>query len=162
MRKNVDFIISEEERMKNVLREEYIILNEKFENYNKCIEKIVNLLKKHGDLKDGEKLIEEIKHRESIMTTYCGGGLALPHVISDNVSTPIIVICTCSGVVWNEEMDRADIIILIAIPKQIIENNYDMYEESINSILEKLSDDYFRQKIRNAKNKREIIKIINK
>lgn len=147
--------------MNSILREEYIILNEKFENYNECIEKMVNLLKNHGDIHDVDKLVKEIKDRENIMTTYCGGGLALPHVISDNISAPVIVICTCSDVVWNEELDKADIIILLAIPKQIIENNYDMYEESINKILEKLSDDYFRQKIRNAKNKREIIKIIN-
>ena len=147
--------------MRMVLREEYVLLNRTFKNYDECMEKLVGVLKEHGIIDNEEELIKEIHYRESIMTTYCGDGLALPHVMSNSISIPAVIICTCNDIVWNEDMDNTDLIVLIVIPKETIEDDYEPYEEEINNIIEKISEDEFRDKIRKAKDTWEIIRLIN-
>ncbi len=147
--------------MRRVLREEYILLNRTFRNYDECIKKLVGVLKEHGITEKEEELIEEIHYRESIMTTYCGDGLALPHVISNTISVPAVIICTCNDIVWNEDMDRTDLIVLIVIPKGDINNDYEDYEEGINRIIDKISEDEFRDEIRKANDIWEIIRLVN-
>ena len=147
--------------MRRILREKYILLNRTFKDYDECVENLVAVLKEQKVTEREAELIKEIHYRENIMTTYCGDGLALPHVISSSISIPAAIICTCNDIVWNKDMDKTNLIVLIVIPKGNMKDDYEPYEEEINTMIEKISEDEFRNQIRKAKDSWEIIRLIN-
>lgn len=50
---------------------------------------LVNLLFKAGKIKDKDKILEDVKKREELMSTGIGHGVAIPHAKSEGVKTLI-------------------------------------------------------------------------
>jgi len=67
---------------------------------NELFEIMLKLASKTGKVKDFDQVLNEIKVRESLMSTGIGGGIALPHAKSNAIEE-----CTASMVVLGKPFD---------------------------------------------------------
>lgn len=73
--------------------------------------------------------LESVKERENIVATYLGNGLAAPHPISADVKETKIAVCiTKEPIVWNEERDEVQIILMLAVKNKEQEQLSTVYE----------------------------------
>ncbi|HTB62761.1 MAG TPA: PTS sugar transporter subunit IIA [Opitutales bacterium] len=73
----------------------------------------------HADsVADSAKLLADTLERESVLPTYVGDGVALPHARTDAVSSRVVAIArSASGVPFGPKGEKAHLIILVGCPR---------------------------------------------
>jgi fructose-specific phosphotransferase system IIA component len=126
----------------------------------KVITELVRLLNEARKIKaeDIENIVEALLERERLGSTGIGQGIAIPHVKCREVSEVVAALGISSkGVEFNAlDGEPVSIIFLLLAPLE----SSGVHLKVLAKISRLLKDKFFRQALREAKTKEEIIKII--
>ncbi len=145
-------------RIVDLLKKDSIQLNVSPKSKNEAIDILVELQVKGGNIADKEEYKKEILAREDKGSTAVGEGIAIPHAKSGAVSAPSLAAITVLEGVDYEALDDepSRLLFMIAAP-----NNGDVHLEVLSRLMTILMDEEFREKLLNAKEKDEFLKIID-
>jgi mannitol/fructose-specific phosphotransferase system IIA component (Ntr-type) len=99
------------------LKAAIFLRNLEAENERQAIEKMLDALKGHPQVKDLQKLSEAVFERQQTDPPLLPGGIAFPHARCDMVTDVVIVIATCRKPVPFRDMP-VRLAILIGVPKR--------------------------------------------
>jgi mannitol/fructose-specific phosphotransferase system IIA component (Ntr-type) len=117
------------------------------------IKKACGILLEQGYVKKG--FFESVMHREEISSSVLGGGMAVPHGVSEYVEHPaVVVIRSDDSIEWGE--GAVDVIFLLALNFEDIESTRAFFAAFYEMTMQKESAKW----IRKASTKEEIKKII--
>lgn len=146
-------------RITQLLKEEGIILNVNIGAKSDAIDMLVDLQYKSGTIKNKEMFKKAILERESMSTTAIGEGIAIPHAKSTFVEKPGIVAITVPNGIDYDSMDGkpSNLFFMIAAP----ESGANVHLQALSRLSVILVDETFREKLLNAVNTKEFLKIID-
>ncbi|MFZ4452782.1 PTS sugar transporter subunit IIA [Salibacterium aidingense] len=125
-----------------------------------ALEEMVDLLPASA-LQDKNQCLEDIQKREQEGSTGIGFGFAIPHGKSNGVQQAAIAIGkTEEGLEW-ESLDGkpVEVIFLIAVPE---ENAGDDHLKILQQLSRKMMDETFRDSLKGADTKKQIVDIVSK
>jgi fructose PTS system EIIBC or EIIC component len=68
---------------------------------------------------DGARLVVDVLDRETVLSTYVGDGVALPHARTDAVTARVVAVArSAEGVPFGPKGERAHLIVLVGCPRQ--------------------------------------------
>lgn len=125
---------------------------------SEAIDMLVDLQVKGGNIIDREAYKKGILAREEKGSTAVGEGIAIPHAKSEAVKAPSLAAMTVLEGVDYEALDDepSNLLFMIAAP-----NDGDVHLEVLSRLMTILMDEDFREKLMNAKDKDEFLKIID-
>lgn len=148
-----DFYTSEQITIGNLLEDDLILLEHEVISKEILLKKACDLLFKKKYVKEG--FLESVLHREEISSSVLGGGMAVPHGVSDYVLHPaVVVIKTDHKVEWGG--GAVDVIFLLALNFEDIKSTRAFFSAFYEMTMYKESAKF----IRNGKTKEEIRQII--
>jgi len=87
------------------LDRKHVILDLQSQERLACLEEILDLIATDGYLRNKVKALEELVEREQLATTGIGGGMAIPHVFSDEARRPLLIMARSQEGVAFESLD---------------------------------------------------------
>ena len=145
-------------RIVDLLKKDSILLNASPKTKSEAIDMLVDLQVKGGCIADREVYKKGILAREDKGSTAVGEGIAIPHAKSEAVKTPSLAAMTVPAGVDYEALDDepSNLLFMIAAP-----NDGDVHLEVLSRLMTILMDEDFREKLLNAKDKEEFLKVID-
>lgn len=145
-------------RIVDLLKKESIMLNGAPKSKDEAIEMLVELQVRGGNIADRNEYKKGILAREEKGSTAVGEGIAIPHAKSETVKAPSLAAMTVPDGVDYEALDDepSNLLFMIAAP-----NDGDVHLEVLSRLMTILMDEDFREKLLNAKDKDEFLKVID-
>lgn len=145
-------------RIVDLLKKDSILLNASPKTKSEAIDMLVDLQVKGGCIADREAYKKGILAREDKGSTAVGEGIAIPHAKSEAVKAPSLAAMTVPAGVDYEALDDepSNLLFMIAAP-----NDGDVHLEVLSRLMTILMDEDFREKLLNAKDKEEFLKVID-
>ncbi|BDG47231.1 MULTISPECIES: fructose PTS transporter subunit IIA [Parageobacillus] len=143
----------------SLINEELIVLDLEASNQLEVIEHLASLLEKQERIESKSAFIQGVLDREAEFTTGFGNGIAIPHCKNSTVKKASIVIGrTIKGIDWNS-LDGLEVsfVIMLAIPSS---EGGTTHLQILSTLSSKLIDPDFRSRLMNAKDKQEILKLL--
>jgi fructose-specific phosphotransferase system IIA component len=143
----------------SLINEELIVLDLEASNQLEVIEHLASLLEKQERIESKSAFIQGVLDREAEFTTGFGNGIAIPHCKNPTVKKASIVIGrTIKGIDWNS-LDGLEVsfVIMLAIPPS---EGGTTHLQILSTLSSKLIDPDFRSRLMNAKDKQEILKLL--
>lgn len=136
-------------RLLDLLREDFILLNQKPASKKEAILLLIKALERGGVLEDSMEFLRAVWHREEEGTTGVGDGVAIPHARSRAVRFPALAAMTIPDGVDFESLDKKPVrlIFLIATP---LEGGSDTHLEALSSLAALLLEESFRDALERA------------
>ncbi|MCX7714771.1 MAG: fructose-specific PTS transporter subunit EIIC [Clostridia bacterium] len=147
-------------RITDLLSKESISLNAQAFSKTEAIDKLIELMKKTGNLTDPEEYKNCVLEREKLGTTGVGEGVAIPHAKTKSVLKAGLSAMVVKDGVDFEAMDGKPSRLLFLIAAPDTEENIHLDVLGRLSIL--LMNESFRENLINAKNTEEFCEMINK
>jgi fructose-specific phosphotransferase system IIA component len=146
--------------LKELLREDLIIVDLKLQNKWKTIEDLVDVLIKtqEVDSQDKNELLEALYEREQKMTTGIEHGVAIPHAASDVVKQLTAAFGICKSGLDFQAIDGQPtyLIVLLVYPQRALHEHI----RTLASIANLLNDEAIRTKLKACKSSKEALQII--
>ena len=145
-------------RIVDLLKKESIKLNASPKSKSEAIDMLVELQVKSGNIADAEGYKKAILAREEKGSTAVGDGIAIPHAKSETVKAPSLAAITVKEGVDYEALDGepSNLLFMIAAP-----NDGDLHLEVLSRLMTMLMDEDFREKLLNAKDSEEFLKVVD-
>ncbi len=145
-------------RIVDLLKKDSILLGGSPKSKSEAIDMLVELQVKGGNIADKDEYKKGILAREEKGSTAVGEGIAIPHAKSEAVKAPSLAAMTVPEGVDYEALDDepSNLLFMIAAP-----NDGDVHLEVLSQLMTILMDEDFREKLLNAKDKDEFLKIID-
>lgn len=142
-----------------LLSKSSIQLNAVANNKSECIDLLIDLMDKNGNLIDREQYKMDVLSRESHSTTGIGEAIAIPHAKSSAVSKAGLSCMIIKKGVDFDSIDKEDakIFFMIAAP----DTKEDVHIEVLQRLSTLLMDNAFKENLLKAKSKGEILEIID-
>jgi fructose-specific phosphotransferase system IIA component len=143
----------------SLINEELIVLDLEASNQLEVIEHLASLLEKQERIESKSVFIQGVLDREAEFTTGFGNGIAIPHCKNPTVKKASIVIGrTIKGIDWNS-LDGLEVsfVIMLAIPPS---EGGTTHLQILSTLSSKLIDPDFRSRLMNAKDKQEILMLL--
>lgn len=122
------------------------------------LDELVGLLAKQGKIKDTQATVNVLLEREKLGSTGIGQGIAIPHAKTDQVKEVIAAFGLSRRGVAFDSLDGDPVhlfIILVAPPDAAA-----LHLKALARISRLLKDKFFRQSLRDVKDKNEVLRII--
>ncbi len=147
-------------KIKDFLCPDAILLDLEAQDKKEAITEMVNLLQKCKKIKKTAEVIETVVEREKLGSTGIGQGVAIPHGKTDSVSEQIGALAISQkGVEFNSlDGEPVYIIFLLTGPIEVAGQHL----KALSRISRLFKDKFFRQALRDAKTKEDVLKIIEK
>jgi fructose-specific phosphotransferase system IIA component len=141
-----------------MIKESYMNLDLKAQTKNEVIEELAKQLDNAGVVNDLEKLIEDIKIRESLSTTGIGFKIALPHAKSKYIKEPAIAFGKSIEGIDYDSMDGVDahLFFLICMP----EDGGNLHLKALAKLSRNLIHESFREALDKAQTKAEVSEVL--
>lgn len=124
-----------------------------------AIKVLIEELDKNNYLSDKEKFYSDVLEREATFPTYIGHEIGLPHSQSTGVIKPCVTIGRFkSDIVWTEEKENANLVFLIAVPKESQDN---LHLKILSKLARLLMHEDFRNNIKTLE-ETELLELLNK
>ena len=124
-----------------------------------AIKVLIEELDKNNYLSDKEKFYSDVLEREATFPTYIGHEIGLPHSQSTGVIKPCVTIGRFkSDIVWTEEKENANLVFLIAVPKESQDN---LHFKILSKLARLLMHEDFRNNIKTLE-ENELLELLNK
>ncbi len=131
----------------------------KSDTKKESIMELISLMKDEGRIQDPGALEKNIFHREKLMSTGIGLGIAVPHTRMDGVSSPVMAVGVCRGGIKDyESIDGEDVRVLVLIvcgSKQHKE-----YISLLSAVVNKLKDKSKMETLLSAEDGAGIFKVL--
>lgn len=124
-----------------------------------CINQLVDLMDKTGNLNDKEEYKKAILAREELSTTGIGDGIAIPHGKTKAVKRASLAAAVCKDGVDYDSLDGApsNLFFMIAVP----DNSDNLHLEVLARLSTILMDEDFRKKLIACSDKDEFLRLID-
>ncbi|HEY2103952.1 MAG TPA: PTS sugar transporter subunit IIA [Chthoniobacterales bacterium] len=110
--------------LSDILKERQIALHLKSRSKASALRELVDLFNATGTLRQPAHFLEQVIAREEASSTLAQNGVAFPHARTDLVDEIALAVGRSStGIPWAANGDRAHLIFLVAVPKQLV-NDY--------------------------------------
>lgn len=140
------------------LNEKAVTANMKAQDKEGVIRELVDLLYRAGAIKDKEELVSALLAREALGSTGIGQGIGIPHGKSNKVKDLIAAFGLSRKGVKFDSLDGEPVYIFFLLVAP--EESAGPHLKALARISRFLKDKYFRDLLKNAKDEKEIIKII--
>lgn len=121
---------------------------------------LISLVKGSGKVKNMAELEKNIFHRERLMSTGIGLGLAVPHTRMEGVAHPVMAVGVCpAGIKDYESIDGEDISILVLIVCG--SRQHKEYISLLSSVVSMLKDKNVKNRLVSSKTAGDIFKIMS-
>ena len=146
-------------RIVDLLHKEGINLNINPSDKSECINELIDLMDKTGNLNNKEEYRKAILAREDLSTTGIGDGIAIPHGKTSAVKRASLAAAVCKQGVDYDSLDGmpAHLIFMIAVP----DNNDNLHLEVLARLSTILMDEGFRKSLIDCTDKDEFLKLID-
>ncbi|MBC2199741.1 PTS sugar transporter subunit IIA [Listeria welshimeri] len=146
-------------KISNLINEDRIIFDNRIQTKESLFEKVAEVLFKEGSITNTKKFIRDLYKREEETSTGIEAGFGIPHAKSKYVKEPLIVFVHSDIINDYFGLDDSPIecSFLIGVPKKAT----DVHLQILSELSRKLMDEKFREKLKNSKNKNEIITILS-
>ncbi len=145
-------------KLSELLNENRILFNVKFENKEDAITKMVNSLSGDPLIKDLEEVKQAVLEREKIMSTGVGNGFAIPHAKTKGADGFIAILAKLSEPIDFDSHDGKPVnIIFMLIGKETMVSEH---IKMLSRISRLMNNDEFRQNLINASSKEEILTLL--
>lgn len=145
--------------IRKYIDEDNIIIDNKVRNKKNVLSFIIDTLIERGKMnkEDKKKILKALIEREKMGSTGIGGGIALPHVRSQDISDMILCVYVSSvGVDFNSlDQEPVYIILLLISPQE----KAGVHLKMLALLARMLRDRYFVQRVREAKDTKEIVDV---
>ena len=137
-----------------------INLDMKATTKNEVIAELAQMLKDDERIENLDAFIEEIKKREALSSTGVGFGVAIPHAKTELVLKPSLAFGRVKEGLDYDSLDGedADLFFMIAAPS----GGENLHLKTLAKLSRNLIHESFRDGIREAKTKEELLKHLNK
>ena len=144
----------------DLLHKQGINLNFNPSTKEQCINELVDLMDKTGNLNNKEEYKKAILAREELSTTGIGEGIAIPHGKTSAVKKASLAAAICKNGVDYDSLDGAPahLFFMIAVP----DNSDNLHLEVLARLSTILMDEKFRTSLINCSDKDEFLKLIDK
>ncbi|WP_099716588.1 fructose-specific PTS transporter subunit EIIC, partial [Clostridium sp. LS] len=144
----------------DLLHKQGINLNFNPSTKEQCINELVDLMNKTGNLNNKEEYKKAILAREELSTTGIGDGIAIPHGKTSAVKKASLAAAISKTGVDYDSLDGqpAHLFFMIAVP----DNNDNLHLEVLARLSTILMDESFRTSLINCSDKDEFLKLIDK
>ncbi len=145
-------------KLSELLNEDRILFDIKFENKEDAITKMVNSLSGDPLIKDLEEVKQAVLEREKIMSTGVGNGFAIPHAKTKGADGFIAILAKLSEPIDFDSHDGKPVnIIFMLIGKETMVSEH---IKMLSRISRLMNNDEFRQNLINASSKEEILSLL--
>ena len=119
------------------------------------LEQMVGMLVRGGRVPASEVLMRELLKREHIMSTGIGGGIALPHALSDDVQDLVMVFAHTQKPIDFQALDAqpVDLVFMLVGPKSASS----IYLKLLARVSRLLQNESFKQRLRGATTPEQIL-----
>jgi mannitol/fructose-specific phosphotransferase system IIA component (Ntr-type) len=108
----------------DILKERQIALQLKSRGKSNALRELVDLFNATETVRQPTHFLEQVIAREQASSTLAQHGVAFPHARTDLVDEIALAVGRShAGIPWNANGDRAHLIFLVAVPKQLV-NDY--------------------------------------
>ncbi len=147
-------------RIIDLLQKQGIDLDFNPSTKEQCINELVDLMDKTGNLNNKEEYKKAILAREELSTTGIGDGIAIPHGKTKAVKKAALAAAICKKGIDYDSLDGqpANLFFMIAVP----DNNDNLHLEVLARLSTILMDEAFRNNLINCSDKDEFLKLIDK
>jgi PTS system fructose-specific IIC component len=147
-------------RIVDLLHKQGINLDFNPSTKEKCINELVDLMDKTGNLNNKEEYKKAILAREELSTTGIGEGIAIPHGKTKAVKKASLAAAVSKNGVDYDSLDGqpANLFFIIAVP----DNSDNLHLEVLARLSTILMDETFRNNLINCSDKDEFLKLINR
>ncbi|BCZ46122.1 PTS fructose transporter subunit IIC [Clostridium gelidum] len=144
----------------DLLQKQGINLNFNPNTKEQCINELVDLMDKTGNLKDKEEYKKAILAREELSTTGIGEGIAIPHGKTSAVKKASLAAAISKNGVDYDSLDGepAHLFFMIAVP----DNSDNLHLEVLARLSTILMDEKFRTSLINCSDTDQFLKLIDK
>lgn len=151
--KRLDEFIESLTKKSNLIETQLIEVDDIYLQKEDLLSKVCMELSKKGYVKD--EYLEDVITREKIASTAIGNGIAIPHGLPEHVNKSVFTVVRLKNpMVWDEE--KVDMLFMIALTQRDIGKARYIFRKLYN----KLESSEFVESIKKAKNKEEIIKLL--
>jgi fructose-specific phosphotransferase system IIA component len=113
------------------------------------LKEMVDLAGNSNKIRDKEKALKEIMHREEIMSTGIGFGVALPHAKTNVVEDTIVAVGVLAEPIDFQSLDNVPVNIVFLLLGR--ENNVGLHLKLLSRISHLMNDSEFKEKLLAAK-----------
>jgi|AntRauTorckE6833_2_1112554.scaffolds.fasta_scaffold07520_3 PTS system fructose-specific IIC component len=147
-------------KIAELINKDLITLSLKSTNKKDVIRELAEYLKIADKINDFDAYVKAIEEREAQGSTGVGYGVAIPHAKTESVKTPALVFGKTDTPINYESSDNddADLFFMIAAPK----GGENLHLQTLAKLSRKLIHEEFRDALRDAKTKEDILTILNK
>lgn len=134
-----------------------IVLDVEAPNLAEAIERIITSVPAEDLPSDGRKIITQVLQREATMTTYMGGGLAIPHCRLDSITAPVLIFARSKeGIPVPDTNERIQMIFLLITPQSVAR----IQPRFLADIVGLVDSEYVTDRLRTASEPEEVIEAI--
>ena len=143
--------------LSDLLHESHVDLDLRTRTLTTALEKLVKLLESDEKIRDPERFLEQVLQREKASPTYVENEVAFPHARTDLVDRIVLAIGRSrSGVPFGPNGEKASLIFLIGVPKQMISD----YLVCVGTLARLLKNAEVRQRLLYAENPKEFVEVL--
>ena len=102
------------------LDQKHVILDIQSQERLACLEEVLERITTDGYLRNKVKALDELLEREQLASTAIGGGMAIPHVFTDEARRPLLIMARSQGGISFESLDGkpVNLIFLALAPRK--------------------------------------------
>jgi nitrogen PTS system EIIA component len=144
--------------IKDVLDEKLVCVL-KAQTKKEAIMELISLLESSGKIRDMAALEENIFHREKLMSTGIGLGIAVPHTRMEGVASPVMAVgISPSGIKDYEAIDSevVRVVVLIVCGSR----QHKEYISLLSSVVNRLKDKQKKESLFSVKSPQEAVKVL--
>ena len=144
-------------KISEILKKENILFDLDVENKFDLIGRLVDNIVRTHNLKDRDKLYQEVLKRERIMSTGVGKGIALPHAKTNLTNQMLGAILILSNPIDFESLDSEPVSIIFMLIGS--ETNVGGHLRVLSKISRLMSSDAFRSQLSNCVNSEDVLEL---
>jgi fructose-specific phosphotransferase system IIA component len=117
--------------------------------------RLVDLLMRGGRVRDSDTLMRELLKREGVMSTGIGGGIAIPHALTNDIETLVIVFGRTQKPIDFQALDAqpVDLVFMLVGPKSAAS----LYVKLLARVSRLLQNESFKERLRQATRPEEVL-----
>ncbi len=147
-------------QIRNILSPDRIVFINHTSKHDALVE-LADVLATAPQVKDGQKLTQEILKREELMSTAIGRGIAIPHVRLSSITDLVMAVGVCKKNIADfQTLDDEPVNLLFMIAAAYNQHSY--YLKTISQFSAKLKDSDLRAAILSSSSELEVFNLLNR
>lgn len=142
-------------RLQDYAAPDLIALGVSAQDKPQLLSKLVDLLLQSGRIRDSTGLMGELLKREGVMSTGIGGGIAIPHALTNDIDTLVLVFGRTAAPMDFQALDGSpvDLVFMLVGPKTASS----VYVKLLARVSRLLQSEAFKERLRHSPNAAGIV-----